>query len=412
MKTYSERSAENARRAIGEYMGVQNGRKLYVGMMDGLQDPAIMDHKRAEERELRTAIETNGDLSKQYGDAWFQITASVQAMKELYRPYNLLEGRSRGLSTGQAFNSHLFGIARTLVRYAEEKEKSNAERLREFRETALPILKNTLFSPAPLYDDFETQKLGDSLSLFAETRGGDDALVLKVLDGKSPYVRAAELVRGTKLRDVAIRKVLFEGGRTAIGTSDDPLIALARLVDEPARAIRKQYEERVEEPQQQGYAKISKAIFALKGKDQYPDATFTLRLAFGTVKGYEEGGRKVAPFTTFGGAFQRADEHGNKAPFNLPKRWLDGNGKIDAAVRFNFVCTADIIGGNSGSPVVNKAGEVVGLIFDGNIQSLVADFAYTEQQARAVAVDARGILASLRQVYRAEALAEEIAGKK
>ena len=412
MKTYSDRSAENARRATGEYLGVQNGRKLYVGMMDGLQNPAILGQKRDEERELRTAIESSGELSKLYGDAWYHVTASVKAMKELQRPYSLLEGRSRGLSAGQAFNSHLFGIARALVRYADEKDKPNTERLREYRETALPILKNQLFSPAPIHDDFETQKLGDSLSMFAESSGGDDALVLKVLAGNSPYVRAAALIQGTKLRDVAVRKTLFEGGKSAIEASDDPMIVLARLVDAPARAIRKQYEEKVEEPQQQGYAKISKAIFALKGQDQYPDATFSLRLAFGTVKGYEEGGRKVAPFTTFGGAFQRAEEHGNKEPFNLPKRWLYRKEKIDLSVPFNFVCTADIIGGNSGSPVVNKKGEVVGLIFDGNIQSLVADFAYTETQARAVAVDSRGIIAALRKVYEAGTLAEEIMGKK
>jgi hypothetical protein len=316
------------------------------------------------------------------------------------------------LAGGLGFNTHLFGIARTLVRHAEEKHKPNAERLREYRETALPSLKQQLFSPAPIYDDFETQKLADSLGLFVETRGGDDGLVKKVLAGKAPSVRAAELVQGTKLRDVAVRKALFEGGQAAIDASDDPMIRLARLVDGPARAVRKLYEEKVEEPQKQAYAKISRAVFALAGKDQYPDATFTLRLAFGTVKGYTENGRTVPPFTTFGGAFQRAEEHKNREPFNLPPRWLERKAKLDLATPFNFVCTADIIGGNSGSPVVNKKGEVVGLIFDGNIQSLTADFLYTEEQARAVAVDSRGIVEAVRQVYQAGELADEIAGKK
>jgi hypothetical protein len=272
-------------------------------------------------------------------------------------------------------------------------------------------LKTLLFSPAPIYDDFEAQKLGDSLSLFVETKGGHDSLVLKVLAGKSPYARAAELVQGTKLRDVSVRKALFEGGKAAIAASDDPMIALARLVDEPARAFRTLYEERVEEPQQQAYAKISRAIFALKGTDQYPDATFTLRLAFGPVKGYTENGRKVLPFTTFGGVFARAEEHGNKEPFTLPKRWLDHKDKIDLSVPFNFACTADIIGGNSGSPVVNRKGEVVGLIFDGNIQSLTSDFIYTDEQARAVAVHSQGILEALRKVYDAASLANEITGQ-
>jgi hypothetical protein len=411
LKTYSERGAENARRAAGEYLGVQNGRKLYVGMLDGLQDPSTLARKRSEERELQAAVETNPELKKAHGDAWEQVAGSVRALKELHRPYGLLEGRGRGLGGGQAFNSHLFGIARTLVRYAEERDRPNAERLREYRETALPSLKNLLFSPAPLYADLEAQKLGDSLGMFAES-GIDDALAQRVLAGKSPHARAAELVRGTKLADVAARKALFEGGRAAVEASDDPMIRLARLVDAPARGVRKQYEARVEEPQQQAYARISRAIFALRGQDQYPDATFTLRLAFGAVKGYEEGGRSVAPFTTLGGVYRRAEEHANKEPFHLPQRWRDRKASVGADVPFNFVCTADIIGGNSGSPVVDRKGEVVGLIFDGNIQSLVSDFTYTDAQARAVAVDARGILEALRRVYDAVALADEITGRQ
>jgi hypothetical protein len=340
------------------------------------------------------------------------VEESLVAQQQLSKPYGMLEGGGRGLTTGQAFNSQLFGYARALVRYADEKEKPNAERLREFRESALPSLKNQLFAPAPLFKDFETQKLGDSLSDFVETSGAADPLVKQVLAGKSPYRRAAELVEGSKLDDVVVRKALFDGGRAAIDASSDPMIKLVLLVDKPARAVRKQHEEQVEEAQQQAYAKISQAIFALKGKDQYPDATFTLRLAFGTVKGYTENGHKVAPFTTFGGAFQHAEEHGNKEPFNLPKRWLDHQEKIDASVPFNFVCTADIIGGNSGSPVVNKQGEVVGLIFDGNIQSLIGDFAYTDEQARAVAVHSRGMVEALSKVYGADRLASEITGKK
>ena len=412
MKTWGDRSAENARRALAEYLGVQNTRKLYVGMMDGLQNPALMDQKRAEEQTLlREATRKESVKSQVYGSALKEVEESVTAMKQLYLPFTLLEGRGRGLSGAQAFNSHLFGFARALVRYADEKEKPNADRLREYRESALPTLKRALFSEAPLYEDFEIQKLADSLSMFAEYRGADEPLVKKVLDGKSPSARAAALVKGSKLRDVSYRKTLFDGGKAALDAADDPLIQLAVLVDAPARAIRKQYEEKVEEPQQQAYAKISQALFALKGQDQYPDATFTLRLAFGTVKGYTEDGHKVTPFTTFGGAFQHAADHANKEPFDLPQRWLDRKEKVDASVPFNFVCTADIIGGNSGSPVVNKKGEVVGLIFDGNIQSLSADFAYTEEQGRAVAVHSRGIIEALRKVYDAGTLADEMTRK-
>jgi hypothetical protein len=327
-------------------------------------------------------------------------------------PYFLLESSGRGLVTGRAFNSQLYGIARALVRYADEKEKPNAERLREFRESNLESLKQQLFSPAPIYEDFEAVKLTDSLAMMVETVGANNDVVQRIMDGKSPQARASELVRGTKLRDVKARQALFEGGRAAVEASDDPMIRFARLVDIPARRVRKMYEEQVEEPQQQAYAKIANALFALKGKDQYPDATFTLRLAFGTVKGYTEDGKTVAPWTTLGGAFKHAEEHAHKEPFVLPKSWQAAKGRLTLQTPYNFVCTADIIGGNSGSPVVNRKGELVGLIFDGNIQSLTGDFQYTEAQARAVAVHSAGIVEALRGVYGAAALVEELTGRK
>ena len=412
LKTWGDRSAENARRASAELMRVQNSRKLLVGMVTGLQDPAVLAQKRSEEKALRARVGQKAEAQSQFGDAWDRVEASVKDMRRLYLANQLLEGAGRGLGSPWAFNSTLFNIARTLVRSAEEKGKPNAERLREYQDANLESLKQLLFSPAPIYDDLETVKLADSLGMLAEMRGADDPLVKKVLDGKAPPARASELIRGTRLKDVAEREKLFRAGKEGIEASKDPLILLARLVDEPAREARKQYEEKVEEPQKQAYGKISNAIFALRGRDQYPDATFTLRLAFGTVKGYEENGTRVKPFTTFGGCFARAKEHGQREPFHLPKRWRDKEATLDPRVPFNFVCTADIIGGNSGSPVVNRKGELVGLIFDGNIQSLVADFAYTQAQGRAVAVDSRGILAALRDVYGATALADEIGGSK
>ncbi len=411
-KTWADRDDENARRAQADLLRVQNTRKLYVGMVAGLQDPDVMEKKRTDEKALRAAIEKDPELKKQYGDAWAQVEESVKAQRELYLPYHIFEAAGRGLGSPWAFNSELFSIARTLVRWADEKEKPNGERLREYRDSNLPSLKQLLFSEAPIYEDFETVKLADSLGQFVEIVGGDSEPVKYFLAGKSPRARASELVKGTKLRDVSARKALFDGGRQAIEQSDDPMIRLARMVDGPARDIRKKYEEKVEEPQTQAYARISKAIFALRGKDQYPDATFTLRLAFGTVKGYEENGRKVTPFTTLGGVFARAAEHGQREPFALSKRFREHEKTLNATTPYNFICTADIIGGNSGSPVVNRKGEVVGLIFDGNIQSLVADFAYTDAQARAVAVDARGMVEVLGRVYDAGELVKELTGTK
>ncbi len=225
-------------------------------------------------------------------------------------------------------------------------------------------------------------RLADSLSYLVETKGAGDALVQQILAGKSPRQRAAELITGTQLADVAYRKQLAAGGQSAIAASTDPMIRLAVLVDPTARSIRKTLEQQIEEPQRQAYAKIAAARFATTGTNTYPDATFTLRLAFGKVAGYEEDGKAIPPWTTIEGAFARAADHHNAYPFNLPQRWLDRKADLDLKTPFNFVSTADIIGGNSGSPTVNRAGDFVGIIFDGNLESLVLDYAYTDVQAR------------------------------
>jgi hypothetical protein len=244
--------------------------------------------------------------------------------------------------------------------------------------------------------------------MLAEQLGGNHELVAKVLQGKSPRQRAAELIAGTKLADVAERKKLAAGGQAAIAASTDPLIQLVRSIDARARELRTQIEQQVEEPQRQAYAKVAGARFAVLGSTTYPDATFTLRLAFGTVKGLEDEGRKIPPWTTMGGAFKHAEAHGSKPPFELPPSWLKARDKINLETPFNFISTADIIGGNSGSPVVNRAGEFVGIIFDGNIQSLVLDYAYSDTQARAVSVHSAAIQESLRKIYDAVPLADEL----
>jgi hypothetical protein len=236
--------------------------------------------------------------------------------------------------------------------------------------------------------------------------------VQQILAGKSPRDRASDLVLGTKLGNVDERKKLYAGGKSAIDASTDPMILLAKLVDAEARAVRKTFEEQIDEPKRQAYDKVAKAKFAVEGTNTYPDATFTLRLAFGTVKGYEENGKHIPFETTYAGLYEKAKDQNYKYPFNLPQRWLDRKDKLNLSVPFNFVCTPDIIGGNSGSPIINRAGEVVGLVFDGNIQSLVWDFVYTEEQGRTVAVHSQGITEALRAVYDAGPLADEIQGKK
>jgi hypothetical protein len=407
---FSARSQENARRGLNELLGAQNSRKAQWGQLAGLQDPSTMDRRRREEvsfREQLTELERNADIAKSKANqaAWDDVKRSLVTWQKIYTELDMLESE-------QGFNSRLFRLARTLVRLPDEDAKPNGERLPEFAESSRPSLEQRLYSTAPIYDNLETLDLADSLSALVTKLGADNELVVKVLAGKSPRDRAAELIQGTKLKDVAERKRLAAGGMKAIAESTDPMIELARSVDPASRAIRKKYEEDVQEPMRQAYAKIAAAKFAITGTDTYPDATFTLRLAFGVVMGYTDEGKTVPPWTTMGGAFQRAAEHKNQEPFRLPESWLKHKDQLDLATPMNFVCTADIIGGNSGSPVVNRRGELVGLIFDGNIYSLVLDYVYTDEKARAVAVDVRAIVEALRKIYDAGAIADEIAGKE
>jgi hypothetical protein len=242
--------------------------------------------------------------------------------------------------------------------------------------------------------------------------GPDDAAVEVALDGKTPEEAAKAFIAGTKLDDAAVRKQLYQGGKAAIDASTDPLIVLMRNVDPEAREVRKRFDDEVDAVVRRDGATIARARFAQTGFTQPPDATFTLRLSYGTVKGYEENGKKIPYFTTFAGAFQHAEEHGNKPPYDLAPSWSKLRSKLTLSMPLNYVSTADIIGGNSGSPTVNKAGEVVGIVFDGNIQSLVWDFYYDDRQGRAVQVDSRGILEALRRIYGADALVNELTGTK
>ncbi len=393
---FSEQSAEQRRQAASVLHGVANRRKAFAGQYQGLLDPAVLKAKLAAEHEMAAGAG---------GGPWGRIDKAQNRLRPFEAEYVLLE-------RGDAFSSDLFPIARHLVRLAAELPKPNGERLREYRDSALPSLKLTLFGPAPVYPGLEQQRLQTSLTFLAERLGGYNTHVTQALGGKNPAARAAELAAGTKLADVAERKRLFDGGAAAIQASTDPLIALAKLVDPAARAVRKRYEDEVDEPERQAYARIAELRFAKYGKAIPPDATFTLRLAFGVVKGYEVDGQNLPFHTTFAGAFKRAAELQHREPFDLPKRWRDGEGKLDGATPFDFVSTADTIGGNSGSPVLNRAGELVGINFDRNRHGLVRNFVYTEVQARHIAVHSRAVLEAMRKLYGAGELVKELVGGK
>jgi hypothetical protein len=400
LQLYASQGATQDMHAHSELFGVQNSRKVYLGALKGLQDRKLIAGKQREEYALRAKVQGDAAL-KGYAGAWATVDGTWPIYRKLLKGYSLLEGAN-------AFNSRLFGIARTLVRLAAEDRKPNDQRLPEFRDSARPSLLQALYSAAPVYPELEKAKLADSLAFLAEQLGRDNPLVKAVLQGNSPADRAGELVGGSLLADPGVRKFIAQGGETAITESYDPLIELAVLVDPMARELRKQYEEKVQEPQREGYAQIARALFEVKGTATYPDATFTLRLSFGQVKGYREGDRIIPPFTTLGGAFQYEAAHGAKDPWKLPACWHQAKAGLKGDTHFNFVSTADIIGGNSGSPVVNRQGELVGLIFDGNSHSLTADYQYDDEKSRAVAVDSSGMMEAMRTIYTADTLADEI----
>ena len=404
LEDFSKQSEENARIAKEDIFGLQNSQKAITGYQSGLLDKTILDTKAAYEAKLRAAVKAD-PKNAAAGDPWDEIAQAIQVQKSIYPNLTYLE-RMRG------FSSRLATIARTLVRAAAEKPKPNQERMREFRDSALPSLEQTLFSTEPIYKNLDIALLADSLGEMENELGKDNPDVQKVLQGKSPADAARDLITNTKLDDVAVRKRLYEGGQTAIAASTDPLILAMHAVDPAARAARKQFEDQVDSVVRRDGTVIAKARFALNGFNQPPDATFTLRLSYGAVKGYKENGKSIPFATSMGGAYEHAAEHNSQSPYNLPESWMKSKANLDLKTPLNFVSTADIIGGNSGSPTVNQKGEVVGIIFDGNIESLPWNFAYSDVQGRAVSVDSRGIQEALRKVYGATALAEELMATK
>jgi Peptidase S46 len=413
LHSFGERTFENERRVRDDYYGVQNNRKRYDGYLAGLLDPQIWQGLQTREQKLRDAI--SRDPKQKPAAGAFELIRKAQAEIVRNAPvYDYLEMERQKFGVYQrprAFYSTLFKYARLLVRAADEHAKPNAERLEEFRDSSRESLELELFSTEPVYDDVELLTLTDSLTDLANAFGAQHPLVTMVLGNKSPIERASELIKGTQLKDVAFRKRLYTGGKSALEAAHDPMIEIARGVDPTARQIKKIFETQ-EEIKQQAYGEIAKARFAMEETGTYPDATFTLRLSYGTVRGYEENGKQVAAFTNFAGLYERAAQHQNKSPFDLPQRWIEKKDKLALTVPFNFVSDADIIGGNSGSPVVNRAGEFVGIIFDGNIQSLVLDCIFTDKQARAVSVDSAAIIEALRNVYDAQPLVDELSAAK
>jgi len=402
LQKFSGESEENARIAKEEIFAYQNSQKAIAGYKTGLDDKQLMATKAADETKLRNQVKAKNPNG---ADPWAEIEGAMKVQRTIYAPLTYVE-RMRG------FNSDLANTARRIIRTTAEKAKPNGERLREYRDSALPSLEQEIFSTAPIYKSLETVTLADSLEQMQAVLGADDPIVKKALNGKSPAEVAKEAIASTKLDDVAFRKQLYEGGTAAVEASKDPMILLMRSIDPEARAVRKEYDDNVDAVEKRDGAAIARARFAESGFNQPPDATFTLRLSYGQVKGYTENGKQVPYTTNIGGAFEHASEQGNKPPYQLPESWMNAKSKLDLKTPFNFVSTADIIGGNSGSPTVNKAGEVVGIIFDGNIQSLPWNFAFTDQQGRAVSVDSRGIVEALRKVYGADTLANELSGAK
>jgi len=403
LKKFSAESADNARIAERELFGLQNSFKAQTGYQSGLLDKASMAKKAADEKALRDWVVNDPARKQQYGDPWSEIAKAVAVQRELYMQEAFIEG-ALGL------RGNMPTAARTLVRLADEKEKPSEQRLRGFQDAALPGIERRLTSPAPIFKNLEERNLADGLAEMQSQLGADHPVVKKILNGRQPAEAAKQFIAGSKLDDPAVRKVLMQGGKRALDASNDPLIAVMRAIDPEARAIRKRVDDEVDAPIRRTATSLAKIRFAKYGTEQAPDATGTLRLNYGVVKSYKLDGKTIPHATNFGGAFEHAARNGNQNPYQLPDSWHKAKSKLDLSVPLNTVNTADSIGGNSGSPTVNTKGEIVGILFDGNIQSLPWNFFFDDTVGRTVIVDSRGILEALRKIYNAKPLADELTG--
>ena len=397
LRQYSALGPEQAREAGSDIFGMENSLKAYEGRLKGLLDKNVWESKRKDEAAFRAAVMANPQWKAAYGGAWDQIAQaekkSATRLKERWFH-----------STG----SDLIGLANEIVQYVAEVKKPDAQRLPGFHEAQLESLRYEMFSPAPLYPGLEVARISGQLDQDLAEMGPNDAFLKTFLNGRSPKEVAETLVKGTKLADPEFRKKLVAVGEAAVATSDDPMIVLARKLDPLRREFSKWMEDNVQSVEQRAGEQIGKARFAAYGKGTYPDATFTLRLSYGQVKGYPMNGTQAPSKTTFYGLYDRAQSFDFRGPWYLPSRYKEGRDKLDLATPLDFVTTNDIIGGNSGSPVVNRAGEIVGLVFDGNIESLVGDFVYEGETNRTVAVHTAAMTEVLKKLYNTPALVKEL----
>ena len=398
---FAGRSASNALLAREDSFGFANGRKAYTGQLAGLHDSTTFGAKIRAQRQLRAAIDADPDLSALTAGAFDQIAQAQQANANLFPRKYTLERIARSGVLSQA--------ALHIVRLRDELPKPNNERLPEYSDAALDATYLSLYSPEPVHDELEAVRLGIALGFFVERFGADDPIAARLLAGRSPMDRARDLVTATNIKNPADRKKAVDAPADA-PTSTDPLLAFAADLDKALRRVTNAFEDSVEALETQAYSRIARAKFKLRGTSEYPDATFTLRLTYGKVTGLQDQGTQVPAFTNIGGTFSRYEDRKGQTGFALPDSWLKARNTLALETPFNFVCTADIIGGNSGSPVVNASGQVVGLVFDGNIHSLTGSFVYDAAKNRAVAVDSRGMLEALKTVYKADALIAELQG--
>ena len=397
---FGKTGPEAARIVADPLNALENSIKVRRKQLDALLDDRLLDTKNKEEAELRAKVASDPQLQS-IGDPWATIAKAQSRAAELYLPYVFIE---QGAGLG-GFPGRLFGYARTLVRASAERRKPNTERLREYSDAALARVEQRLIAPVPVYPQLEKLGLTFALERMREWLGPDFPIVRQLLSKDSPDNLAANLVDGTKLADPAVRKQLWEGGSAAVEGSADPMIVFARSVDAQARAIRKNYEDEVEAPVDAASERIAKARFKVYGTSQPPDANFTLRLNFGTVQGWNENGHDVEPFTHLARLYERAT---GEAPFKVPDSWLTAKPQLDMQTRFDLSTNNDIVGGNSGSPLIDVDGRIVGLMFDGNIHSISGDYWYDTQLNRAVAVDPQIIFEGLRKVYKAGELLREL----
>ena len=400
LKQYSALGAEQARQAASMIFGLENSVKAREGQYQGLLEKSVMDKKAADEADFRAKVMANPQWKAAYSNAWDEI---AQAEKKSLMRLNQ--------ETYNDLGSSLAGLATTIVQYAAEIQKPDGERLPGYHDAQLDSLKMRMLSPAPVYPQLQMAMMAGALEWDLSGVGPNDPFLKIVLDGKTPSEAAAALINGTKMADPAFRRKLVEGGAAAVNASDDPLIVLARKLDPMRRELIKWNQENVQSVVQRAGEQLGKARFAVYGKGTYPDATFTLRLSYGEVKGYPMNGTKAPYKTTLYGLYDRSLGFDGKGDFALPERYVKECEKLDLATPLDFVTTNDIIGGNSGSPVINRNGEIVGLIFDGNIESLVGDFVYDGEKNRAVAVHTAAMTEVLEKLYGAGALVKELMGQ-